>query len=151
MVLNVVTINIGQDGMTDPVEMCADPVISPVCGIYDKDIDAPISVSIQCGAPNATIYYTTDGSDPTTASMIYSGVFSVTYPPSSEFPYYCVVKTIAIAPNYLLSNIVSATYVLATEGIGAGTYSYDGMAWSSIDILVWSSVDSFTYGRAINE
>jgi hypothetical protein len=151
MVLNVVTINIGQDGMTDPAEMCADPVISPVGGIYDKDIEAPISVSIQCSAPNATIYYTIDGSDPTAASTIYDGMFSVTYPLFSIFPYYCTIKAVAISPNYLLSNIVSATYVLAIEGTDEGTYGYDGVAWSTTDVFIWNSVDSGTYGRAINE
>ena len=35
------------------------------------------TVEISCSLSNATIYYTTDGSDPTTSSTVYSGSFTV--------------------------------------------------------------------------
>ena len=51
---------------------CAKPVIT-----YDYTTS---KVSISCTTPNSTIYYTTDGSSPTTSSPPYSAPFSVTSP-----------------------------------------------------------------------
>jgi len=47
------------------------PVFSPAPGIFTG---ASVSVSISTATPGATIHYTTDGSEPTTGSTIYSGI-----------------------------------------------------------------------------
>ena len=47
---------------------CATPTFSPAAGTY---IDAK-NVSISCDTEGTTIYYTTDGTDPTTSSNVYS-------------------------------------------------------------------------------
>jgi uncharacterized protein YjdB len=52
----------------------AAPVISPTSGVYT----GPQTVTITAGTPGTSIYYTTDGSTPTTASQVYSGPFTVT-------------------------------------------------------------------------
>lgn len=44
------------------------PVFTPPAGVYNT----PQSVALSCATPNATIYYTTNGSDPTTSSTLYS-------------------------------------------------------------------------------
>ena len=49
------------------------PVISPAGGKFYL----PINVSITCPTPNAQIYYTTNGSTPTTGSTRYTAPFSV--------------------------------------------------------------------------
>ena len=48
----------------------ATPVFSPAPGVFTG---ASVSVSISTTTPGATIHYTTDGSEPTTGSTVYSG------------------------------------------------------------------------------
>lgn len=55
---------------------------------------------------NATIYYTTDGSEPTTASKVYSSPISV----SSD----TTIKAMALAAGYTQSNAMTATYRIGT-------------------------------------
>lgn len=59
------------------------------------------------GETRATIYYTTDGSTPTTASKLYSDPFTI----SST----TVVNAIAIAPNKDASDVATKTFVDAEE------------------------------------
>jgi len=49
------------------------PEISPESGTYVGSV--AVTLTAQAGA---TIYYTLNGSDPTTASTVYSGPFNVT-------------------------------------------------------------------------
>jgi N-acetylneuraminic acid mutarotase len=73
------------------------------------------------GMVNATFYYTTDGSTPTTASNLYSGPVTIA---SSE-----TVKAIATAPGYDNSIVTATTYTVyptpATPviSVAAGTYT----------------------------
>ena len=52
----------------------APPTITPNGGSYI----APVGVTLQSPDPNATIYYTLDGSLPTTNSFVYAGPFNLT-------------------------------------------------------------------------
>jgi hypothetical protein len=61
-------------------------------------------VTISDSSPGATIYYTTDGSAPTTSSAPYTGAISVTRTTT--------INAIAVAPNYATSAVASATYTL---------------------------------------
>jgi len=79
--------------------LAAAPVISPVSGSYP----APLSVSITDTASGATIYYTTDGSTPTTSSAVYLSPISVN-PPAT-------VNAIATATDYNTSAVATATYI----------------------------------------
>ncbi len=54
-------------------ETVARPVISPAGGKYTE----PVSVSIACSTEGAAIYYTTDGTNPTTASTRYNAAFTL--------------------------------------------------------------------------
>ena len=47
--------------------VCTAPAITPIAGTYSKE------VSVTIGSPEKLIYYTTDGTDPTTASDLYTG------------------------------------------------------------------------------
>lgn len=75
------------------------PVISPGTGVFTGTTEVSLSVE---NVPTAEIYYTTNGSDPTTASTPYSGPFNV----SST----ATVKAIAKmpSPSTELSPIASA-------------------------------------------
>ena len=50
------------------------PFIAPPSGTYKKKV----KVSIGTGTPGATIHYTLDGSEPTTASPLYTSPFTIT-------------------------------------------------------------------------
>ncbi|HEX4322708.1 MAG TPA: FG-GAP-like repeat-containing protein [Acidobacteriaceae bacterium] len=62
------------------------------------------SVAITDSTAGATIYYTTDGSTPTTVSAVYSGPIAVSH---SE-----TLEAIAIAPGYTQSPIAAAAYTI---------------------------------------
>ncbi|HEV2576218.1 MAG TPA: chitobiase/beta-hexosaminidase C-terminal domain-containing protein [Acidobacteriaceae bacterium] len=84
----------------------ATPTFLPVGGSYA----AAQTVTISDATSGATIYYTTDGSTPTTSSKVYSAPIAVS---SSE-----VVKAIAAASGSPNSNVGAATYLInsATNG-----------------------------------
>ncbi|HEV2472605.1 MAG TPA: PA14 domain-containing protein, partial [Chthonomonadales bacterium] len=51
----------------------APPAYSPGAGVFTS----PVTVSLSDSTPNSTIYYTTDGSQPTTSSPVYTAPFQV--------------------------------------------------------------------------
>ena len=93
----------------------ATPAFSPAGGTYTS----ARSVSISDATPGATIYYTTDGSTPTTASPVYGGPITVTQTTT--------VKAMAAAVGMANSAVASATYTIrvATPALspGGGTYT----------------------------
>ena len=82
----------------------AAPTFSVAAGIYT----APQSVTLSDATAGATIYYTTDGSTPTTSSTQYNGAFLVS---NSE-----TVNAIAVAYNYSISPLASAAYIINAAG-----------------------------------
>ena len=82
----------------------ATPVISPATGAYAL---APL-VTITDATSGAVIYYTLNGSTPTTASSVYSA--PITLPSSTST--YQTVQAIASVPNLAASAIASATYLI---------------------------------------
>ena len=61
-------------------------------------------VTISCATSGATIYYTTDGSTPTTSSTPYSGAITVDHT--------MTIKAIAVATGYDDSEVATATYTI---------------------------------------
>lgn len=76
------------------------PVIAPAAGSYNS----PQSVSLSCSTTEATIYYTTDGSTPTSSSTVYSSTINV----GSNM----TVKAIAMKNNMTDSDLASASYTI---------------------------------------
>jgi streptogramin lyase len=76
------------------------PVFSPAPGTYTGSQ----SVTLSDSASGATIYYTTDGSTPTTSSAVYSGAIAVNASGT--------IKAIATAPGYSQSAVASGTYTI---------------------------------------
>jgi sugar lactone lactonase YvrE len=76
------------------------PTFSPAEGTYVGRQTVTIADSIQ----GATIYYTADGSTPTTASTVYGGAVSV---PASE-----TLQAIAVASGYTQSTVATAAYTI---------------------------------------
>jgi Chitobiase/beta-hexosaminidase C-terminal domain/Bacterial lectin len=82
----------------------ATPIFSPGTGTYT----AAQSVVISDSTPGAVIYYTTNGTAPTTASAVYSSAIAVS---SSS-----TLEALAVAPGLTQSAVASAAYVIQTGG-----------------------------------
>ena len=54
-----------------------EPVATPTFTPANTMLPEPTAISISCATEGATIYYTTDGSEPTTSSNVYSAPFTV--------------------------------------------------------------------------
>jgi sugar lactone lactonase YvrE len=80
----------------------ATPIFSLAAGTYSSSL----SVSIIDGTPGATIYYTTDGSPPTTKSNTYSSPITVT---NSE-----TLQSMAVVSGRPSSAVATAAYTITT-------------------------------------
>src|ERR1700758_4587133 len=104
-------------GLLGATQQAATPVISP----GSQTFSGSLSVTITDSTAGATIYYTTNGSTPTTSSTVYSGPISVN---ATE-----TIKAIASGNGYLASAVASATYTNITQAnpptfsVPAGTYT----------------------------
>jgi uncharacterized repeat protein (TIGR03803 family) len=78
--------------------IAATPTFSPAAGTYTL----PQPVTLTDSTTGATIYYTTDGTTPTTSSTKYTGAITVSVPET--------IKAIAAATGYSNSVVGSATY-----------------------------------------
>jgi Chitobiase/beta-hexosaminidase C-terminal domain/FG-GAP-like repeat/Bacterial Ig-like domain (group 3) len=95
----------------------ATPVFSPAAGTYPS----AQSVKITDATAGATIYYTTNGTTPTTSSTKYTVTISVA---ATE-----TIKAIAVATGFTTSAVATAKYTIAspaakpTFSVASGTYS----------------------------
>ncbi len=96
----------------------AAPALSPGGGNYT----APKSVTLSETTPGVTIYYTTDGSTPTTASTSYTGPIALVASPTT-------IKAVAAGGGFNASTITQATYYVtfptaATPSFSPSSYTY---------------------------
>ncbi len=125
----------------------APPVIAPAAGAYA----GPLTVTIQPPDANATIYYTLDGSLPTTNSFVYTGPFDLTNS--------ATVSANAAESGLITSVAPSATYKVVPGvsfvegGVFADGYFIMQMAGpvgqaytiqTSTNLINWTSVLSIT-------
>ncbi len=95
----------------------ATPTFSPAPGTYNSTQSVRLSDTVA----GATIYYTTDGSTPSTSSNVYSGAISV--------PATTTIQAIATAPGFATSAVASGTYTIQGQAAAPtfnpapGTYS----------------------------
>ena len=89
-------------GLLSDLPQAAPPTFSVPGGSYA----ASLQVSLSTTTPNASIYYTTDGTMPTTNSQLY--VTSVPVLATET------VNAIAVETGYLASPISTATYIIAS-------------------------------------
>ncbi|MCE5189519.1 MAG: lamin tail domain-containing protein [Eubacteriales bacterium] len=90
----------GEENDTDVVAgIAAQPAFS-VNSLYHSE---PFSVTIRCDDPNATVYYTTDGDEPTARSNAYTGPVPI----SSNTP----LRAVSIVSGKRPSEITTATYL----------------------------------------
>jgi peptidoglycan/xylan/chitin deacetylase (PgdA/CDA1 family) len=91
------------------------PTITPSGGTFSDSV----AVALQGTTPGATIYYTTDGSTPSTGSNQYVSPFTLTAD--------ATVKAYAVASGYSDSAVAITVF---TEASATGKQPYGGIAWS---------------------
>jgi hypothetical protein len=105
------------NGNEDYLGGVSTPQFLPIPGIYGS----AQTVTITSSTPSATIYYTIDGSTPTTNSTLYSGPF--TLPEATT-----TLKAIGVKAGLTNSSVQSGTYTVgavptAASGLGATAVS----------------------------
>lgn len=88
----------------------ATPTLSPASGTFSS----ATSVIANCSTSGVTLYYTTDGTDPTSSSATTTGSIAV-----SET---CTIKVIAIDANGNQSDVASGTYTITSSALGTTEY-----------------------------
>jgi hypothetical protein len=78
----------------------APPVLTPASGIFTNEV----TLTLQPPDASAALYYTVDGSLPTTNSTLYTGPFDLTYS--------AVVMANAFETNFVNSEAVSGTFTI---------------------------------------
>jgi sugar lactone lactonase YvrE len=131
-----------------PAPLAAAPQIAPGAGTYS----GTQSITITDATSGATIYYTTDGTQPNLTSPVYGGPFTLAASGT--------VKAFATASGYASSPLVSNDYVITPSssssgtgiistvagngadptGQGLGTYAGDGGQATSASVSYISSV-----------
>jgi parallel beta-helix repeat protein len=110
----------------------ATPVFTPGGGTYDS----AVVVTISCVAPLATIYFTTDGSEPTTSSPTYTTPLQVAHR--------LVLKARAYFPGSLPSAVEQAAYFLPGDRIirvsSGGDDQNDGLTWGAAKRTIGDAV-----------
>ena len=106
--------NVGSATYTLNLGTLAAPTISPSSGTFVGSVNVTLSA-----AAGASIYYTTNGTTPTTSSTLYASPFALTQTST--------VKAIAVKANYTNSPVGSATLtvqaVAPTLSLATGTYA----------------------------
>jgi len=98
--------------------LCETPVFSPIPGTYSSDQQVSLSTTTE----GAVIYYTTDGSVPTTGSTAYSSPIPVTGNGTTV-----TIKAIAVKSGMKNSSVASGTFTISSS---AGTLQW---TWVSGD------------------
>src|ERR1700688_3976340 len=96
-------------GLLGAAPLASAPVLNP----GGENFSGSVSVAITDSTPGASIFYTTNGSTPTTSSTKYSGPINVTATGT--------IKAIASASGYQPSAVVSETYNLQSQSSGGGS------------------------------
>ena len=113
------TVTTGGSG----VETVSDPKISPASGVVYTD---KAEITLSCSTTGATIYYTTNGTEPTAQSAAYTAPFSLDKGADGK----ATVKAIAIKGE-LKSAVVTATYEFKTPASVENIAAYQKLADST--------------------
>ncbi|HUD47494.1 MAG TPA: LamG-like jellyroll fold domain-containing protein [Candidatus Baltobacteraceae bacterium] len=103
----------------------ATPVIAPAGGLFTNSV----TVTLSDASPNSTIYYTLDGTAPTTNSLVYSSPFVLTTSAS--------VQAIAGEPGAANSGVATTDFV-DNSAIGTGT-GLQGSYWSNVTSVAFTN------------
>jgi hypothetical protein len=114
------------------IPTAATPTFSLAAGTYTS----AQSVKIADTTSGATIYYTTDGTTPTTSSTKYTAAIAVS---ATE-----TIEAIAVASGYNNSAVASATYTISS-GVSNPTFTSDSSGIPSSSVAVGSAMNLQAY------
>jgi hypothetical protein len=95
-----------QSVMINALGTVATPTFTPGAGTIN--VPPAQTVTISDATSGAIIYYTTDGTPPTTSSMVYSGAITLSSTTASPE----TIQAIAVETGYTPSSVVSAVYTI---------------------------------------
>ncbi len=111
----------------------AGTTFSPAAGTYSTDQ----SVTISCATPGSTIYYTTDGTTPTTGSTKYTGAIAVVGNGTS-----IGIKAVAFVGTASQSSVGNADYVINYPATAMPTFDPPGGSYSTDQSVTLSCATS---------
>lgn len=103
------------------------PVFVPSAGIYSD----PLKMAINVAVPGSTIYYTLDGSTPTTASLLYTD--------SIHIDSTMRIRAFAVKEGRSPSQVMAATYTILPEGVKQPVFSVQAGSYSTAQDVAMSS------------
>lgn len=117
-------------------EPVVEVVETPVFSIAGGEVEEGTEVTISCATDGATVYYTTDGNDPTTASAVYSGAIAI----NSAM----TIKAMAAKENCTNSAVATASFTIkASESEGGETTTVTKYRFKNVQ--VYGTVRYFAY------
>ncbi len=117
------------------------PTFSPGAGTYTT----AQSVSILDTTSGATIYYTTDGSTPTTASKVFSSAIAIPAAPATV-----TIRAIAVAAGDVNSPVASAVYMMNPKSATATVVGADVGWLTQLESIGYTWTDTTgTSGNAL--
>jgi hypothetical protein len=124
-----------------PSQAVATPTFTPAPGTFPAAQDVTIATT----TPNATIFYTTDGTNPTSASVVYSGAISVAKNTTIRaFATATGFKDSAVAAGAYVINIPPGTTAPVDINTPTGTYNNPvatGLATTSSPATICYTLD----------
>ena len=118
-------------------ERVAQPVFSPADGTYTDSV----VVTITCATDSAVIYYTTDGSNPTEASLVYIEPVMLTETTT--------LKAIAMKDSLRNSFLQEATYVIRSSQ--PGTVTAEEVDFALNNVTFGTTVSGALSGSALHD
>ncbi len=106
------TITVASDTLSETIALTATAQLPAPVITSDTDNDTLVTVTMTCAVADAAIRYTTDGTEPTATSDLYSAPIVLNIPGTYT------VKAIAMKADWENSNVVTETYTVIEPSVG---------------------------------
>ena len=114
------------------------PIFNYAGGTYNTDVD----IDITCATSGSVIHYTTDGSNPTSASSVYSGTLSPVGGEGTSM----IIRAIAVKPGMADSAVTSVSYTISYFQAADPTFNPPSGTFTSPQSII---IDTTSAGATI--